>query len=130
MQQGYLKKRKDGKYTEDLVIHKRSTDRHNSLLTYRFRCSCFAKRVFSVGSKDLLLFSLLIINRDMYKTKGYYFYHFSRRIIAISTAYLFLKNDNNKPPFDNLSSTVLLVFLKFLLFPTSFLSAIEKISPF
>ena len=39
----------------------------------------------------------------------------------------FFKNDNNKPELVNLSSTVL-VFLKLLLFPTSFLSATEKIS--
>ena len=35
---------------------------------------------------------------------------------------------NNEPAFDNFSSTVLVVFLKFLLFPTSFFSAIEKIN--
>ena len=39
----------------------------------------------------------------------------------------FFKNDNNKPELDNLSSTVL-VFLKLLFFPTSFLSATEKIN--
>ena len=39
----------------------------------------------------------------------------------------FFKNDNNKPELDNLSSTVL-VFLKLLFFPTSFLSATEKLN--
>lgn len=60
---------------------------------------------------------------------NYYFYHFFCRIATISIwfVYFFYKNDNNKPELDNLSSTVL-VFLKLLFFPTSFLSATEKIN--
>ena len=62
---------------------------------------------------------------------NYNFYHFSCSIATISIRFVyfffFFKNDNNKLELDNLSSTVL-VFLKLLFFPTSFLSATEKIN--